>query len=140
MITSFSMYIPFFHLFYTLIMVSSLSEFVSCVNDDGVRAGSCVFAALIIIGATLVLACVTWQFFKSQYNFTFLRMKYFRQLFNGLRVNWQSRSYALAVFIRKYLIIMILVLLYQVNVTYRLYTVTAVQLVYLIGLCVCLPF
>lgn len=140
MITSFAMYVPFFHLFYNLIMLSSLSEFISCVNEDGIREGSCFFASLVWAAVTPVLGIVMWQFFKSQYNFTFLKMKYFRQLFLGLRINWQSRSHALAIFLRKYVFIVILILFYQVKLNYRLLAITSLQVVYLIVLCVSLPF
>lgn len=140
MITSFAMYIPFFNLFYILIMLSSLSEFISCVNQDGIREFSCFFSALIWLGATSVFVVVSWQFFKSQYNFTFLRTKYFRQLFQGFRLNWQSRSHALAVFLRQYVFIVILILFYQVDIAYRLSAITTLQIIYLIVLCVSYPF
>lgn len=140
MITSFTMYLPFFHLFYILIMLSSLSEFISCVNQDGIRQVSCFFSSLVWLGATAVFVVVAWQFFKSQYNFTFLRMKYFRQLFQGLRLNWQSRAHALAIFLRQYVFIVILLLFYQVNIDYKLSIITTLQIIYLIVLCVSLPF
>ena len=67
-------------------------------------------------------------------------MFFFREIFHGLRVNWQSRCYAYASVLRKYLFIWITIGFFQVEMKYKLFFVTSLQSIYLVGMCVCFPF
>ena len=84
-------------------IVASLTELKGWFYGDGVNGGSCFYASLVWAVCTAVLGVVQWQFFKSQYNFTFLKMVYFRHLFKGLRMKWQSRAYPFIYFARIYI-------------------------------------
>lgn len=132
-VTTFSMYIRFFSLFFLLMMISSVSELVSCFKEDGIKPGSCFFASMVFLFCTLFVACSKWQFFKSQYNFTFFRMKYFREFFTGLRYKWHARAYPFFNLARKYLLVIISVGMYQMNSDYTLPLFVTVQVVFFIS-------
>lgn len=134
------MYFFFFSAYFMVLMISSTSELISCFNEDGIVEGSCFYSSMVFLMWTLVIACVKWQFFKSQYNFTFTRMVYFRICFNGLRLKWHARAYALSVFLRKYLLVLVSIGLFTVDAEYRLPLYISVQVLYLLSICVTFPF
>jgi hypothetical protein len=139
-VTTFSMYIRFFSLFFLLMMISSVSELISCFKNDGIKPGSCVFASMVFLFCTLFVACSKWQFFKSQFNFTFFRMKYFTEFFRGLRYKWRARAYPFFNLARKYLLVLISVGFYQANSNYTLPIFVIVQTIFFITVTVTLPF
>jgi len=136
---TFSIYIPFFQLNYMIMMVSSVTELGSCFYNDGIQGGSCFYASLVWAGCTAVLGIVQWQFFKSQYNYTFLRMKFFTQLFKGLRLNWKSRSQPFIYFARIYLFTIMTTIGIIKNLDFTIFA-TILQIMYLILTCVSFPF
>ena len=77
-------------------------------------------------------------------------MKYFTQLFRGLRVNWHSRSFPIAFFTRIYLFTVMTTVGIWLDSKARLPLVikdldmmifgAILQMIYIIGTCVCFPF
>ncbi|CAI2383457.1 unnamed protein product [Moneuplotes crassus] len=109
-LTSFSMYYPIFKPLFMAMVISSFVEVCSTFLWDGVNFGSFLFAFAVWIGCSAVVGISGWQFFKSQYNFTFQRMIYFRQLFNCLKVNWPSRAHPFLFFARIYSFVITIVI------------------------------
>jgi len=67
-------------------------------------------------------------------------MKYFREFFKGLRLKWRARFYPLLTMGRKYAMAVIAIGLYQVDSGITLPLFITAQVVFLIILCVTLPF
>lgn len=134
------MHIRFSALVLMFLMISSVAEMVSWFEDDGVEGGSWFVASLVILASTLVVAWAGWQFFKSQYNFTFHRMVYFREFFRGIRIRWTARAYPFMNFIRKYILVLISVGLYQAKIKTKLPFFMSMQLIYLISFWATFPF
>ena len=84
---------------------ASLVEIVYEIKDDGVESWSLSLSFIILACNIAIMAITAWQFFKSEFNYTFYRMIYFRELFRGLRVKWLARSYALVQIARKFVLI-----------------------------------
>ena len=111
--TTFTFYIRFFQLFYVLMLMSSVSELTSWFAGVGNKGGSCFFASMLFLAWFLISVWTSWQFFKSQYNYTFFKMVYFREMFRGIRIKWEARYYVPVSVLRKFLLVVSWIGFYQ---------------------------
>lgn len=120
--------------------MSSTSELISWVSGEGNKPGSCFFASVLFLICFLISACACWQFFKSQYTFTFNKMKYFIEYFRGIRVKWHWRLYAAISVLKRFILVFWVLGFYQSPLKVKFSFFLIFQLSYLITIVVTLPF
>lgn len=132
--------LPNFILWLIAMLTSSLAELIYMLEGDSVEGWSIFLSFCVIFWCIGIIAWTAWQFFKSEFNYTFFRMRYFRELFRGLRFRWSARAYVIVQVVRKMLLILSVVGLNQAPGMVKISFFLTFQIAYLISVWVFFPF
>lgn len=120
--------------------MSSVSELISCFAVEGNEEGSWFFSSVLFLFWFLISACASWQFFKSQFNYTFFKLIYFREYFRGLRTKWHWRLYAAISVLKRFILVIWVLGFYQSPIKVKFSFFLIFQLSYLIVIVSTFPF